>query len=548
MNKKWLFSGVFIALLIVLAACTNKATNNENSGSKTETSVGPKVMAKAEKLEGKKVREVNLTAREQKWELRKDKTIDAWTYDGSVPGREIRIKEGEAIKVTLKNTLPKPVSIHWHGVPVSNTQDGIPGVTQDAVEPGQEYTYKFVADTPGTYWYHSHQDSVNQVDKGLYGAFIVESKEDMKYDRDYALVLDEWESKEKKDSDMEGMDHSGMNMSGGDKKSKDKMEGMDHSNMDMGKKDEMNGMDDTKDNSKEDNSSSMSGMDHDMSSYDIYTVNGKTFDNRKPVIAKKGEKVKLRFINAGYMSHKIHVPIVYKITNVDGQPVNQPSDQTNKVLSVAPGERYDIEFTATGENFTIDCHGNMKAAKDMRINVQGKPGNNTPISHSKESGEVKLDQLGKPKPGELSLNDSFDLEYAMDLGTKMKSGEMVYTINDKTYPKTKNLQVNKGDKVKVTLKNTSMDNSDHPMHLHGHFFQVLSKNGKPVKGAPLMKDTLNVKPGETYEVAFVADNPGNWMFHCHDLHHASAGMMTMVKYKNFKEFYKDKGKVNNITE
>jgi FtsP/CotA-like multicopper oxidase with cupredoxin domain len=78
------------------------------------------------------------------------------------------------------------------------------------------------------------------------------------------------------------------------------------------------------------------------------------------------------------------------------------------------------------------------------------------------------------------------------------------------------------------------------MHLHGHFFQVLSKNGKPIAGSPLIKDTLNVKPGEEYVVAFKADNPGNWMFHCHDLHHASAGMVTEVKYKDYKSDYTPK--------
>lgn len=89
---------------------------------------------------------------------------------------------------------------------------------------------------------------------------------------------------------------------------------------------------------------------------------------------------------------------------------------------------------------------------------------------------------------------------------------------------------------------------DHPMHLHGHFFQVLSKNGKPVQGSPIMKDTLNVKPGETYEVAFEADNPGEWMFHCHDLHHASAGMVTDVMYDDYQNNYTPDPNVNNVPE
>ncbi len=104
----------------------------------------------------------------------------------------------------------------------------------------------------------------------------------------------------------------------------------------------------------------------------------------------------------------------------------------------------------------------------------------------------------------------------------------VFTINGKAYADVPPLHVKKGDKVLVTMNNVG--SSDHPMHLHGHFFQILSKAGKPLTGAPLMKDTLNVKPGETYVVAFAADNPGDWMFHCHDLHHAAAGMVSEVKY------------------
>jgi FtsP/CotA-like multicopper oxidase with cupredoxin domain len=117
----------------------------------------------------------------------------------------------------------------------------------------------------------------------------------------------------------------------------------------------------------------------------------------------------------------------------------------------------------------------------------------------------------------------------MDLNAGMDNNGMIYTINGKTFPNFDPIKVRRGDRVKVKLVNRDPMNN-HPMHLHGHFFQILSKNGKPVTGSPIYKDTLNVKPGETDEVAFLADNPGNWLFHCHDLHHASAGMVTEVNY------------------
>ncbi|WP_188453350.1 multicopper oxidase family protein [Virgibacillus oceani] len=515
MKKIYLF--IIIIMVSILAACSQQSSgSNDQEKQSEEVESQTTNQASAKDTDEKKVNEINLTAKEVKWTLSPDKTITAWTYNGTVPGEQIRVKEGELVRVNLTNELDKPVTIHWHGVPVPNTEDGIPGVTQDAIVPGKTYTYEFVANTPGTYWYHSHQNGVEQIDKGLYGTFIVEPKKGVNVDRDYTLVLDEWES---------GNEGHGMDMEG----------------MDMGDMDNMA-------NHSESEGSSMMG--HDMSSYDIFTINGKTYKENKPLIVKKGDKVKLRFVNAGYMVHKIHIPVDYKVTHVDGQKVNNPEIQKGSVLEVAPGERYDIKFIADGSgDFTIDCHGEMDAAKDMKIDVVYKEGNGKKIEHSQPSTKVDLTTLGEDAEAQFTLEDEFDVEYTMDLGTKMDMSNedmgMAWTINGETYPNVPPLKIDKGDKVKVTLTNNSMDESTHPMHLHGHFFQVLSKNGQPLEGSPIIKDTLNVKPGETYEVAFIADNPGNWLFHCHDLHHASSGMVMLVKYNNFEEFYTDTGKVDN---
>lgn len=518
---------IFIAILgiSILAACSQQSSVKDDNKTQSSEEV---VQVKTENTDGKKVNEFNLTAQEKEWSLSPEKTITAWTYNGTVPGEQIRVKEGEVVKVNLTNELEEPVSIHWHGIPVPNTQDGIPGVTQDAVVPGETYTYEFVANDPGTYWYHSHQNGVEQLDKGLYGTIIVESEEDKNVDRDYTLVLDEWESgTHTETSEMENMD----------------MNNMDHANMDM---ENMEGMD------MDEGSSNDAMMGHDMSSYDIYTINGKTYEETEPLNVKKGETVKLRFVNAGYMAHQIHIPVDYKVTHVDGQKVNNPQTINGSVLEVAPGERVDIEFVADGSgDFTIDCHGEMEAAQDMKIDVVYEDGSGQKAKHNSTTDLVDITALGEKTDSQFSLNDEFDVEYEMELSTKMDENAemgMVWAINGETYPDAPPIEVNKGDKVKVTLTNNSMDQADHPMHLHGHFFQVLSKNGEELKGSPIIKDTLNVKYGETYEVAFIADNPGNWLFHCHDLHHASNGMVTMVKYNNFEEFYKDTGKVDNQPE
>jgi len=513
MKKLWF--GVLLAVFIAIGvACSNVDPHESaqkhdmanmngqgenaarNSGENLPLATNTKV------LSGK---EFYITAKEALLKINDKVRLPVYTYNGSVPGPELHVKQGDRVKIHFKNDLPVPTAIHWHGYPVSNNQDGVPGVTMDAIKPGKTYTYEFTATVPGTYWYHSHQDSVNQVDEGLYGALIVEPKNKATFDREYTLVLDEWMSHGNAQMNMAGMDHGDMN----------------HGSCSG------EGQTDT------------NGSCHDMGMYDLFTINGKSGSAIKPLKVKQGEKVRLRLINAGYMTHALHLHgHAYKIVATDGHPLNDPQPIKDKLLNIAPGERYDIEFTANhpGE-WLLECHGNMKGAAGMKVKIQyeGAKSSTDKANAKEDLPAVELTKYGKPASGPFTLDQKYDVSYTMRLGTAMGKNGMVYTINGKTYPETAPLYVKTGDLVKVKLVNASP--VDHPMHLHGHFFQVLSKNGKPLTGSPLIKDTLNVKPGEEYVVAFKADNPGDWMFHCHELHHASAGMVTEVKYKDYKSDY-----------
>ncbi|TCL45944.1 FtsP/CotA-like multicopper oxidase with cupredoxin domain [Thermolongibacillus altinsuensis] len=377
----------------------------------------------------------------------------------------------------------------------------------NAIKPGETFTYEFTATVPGTYFYHSHQESAKQLDKGLYGTLIVEPKTGEKVDRDYTLVLDEW---------MSNPDEGHIDMNG-----------MDHSNMHHG-------------NHSDDEQMNMSGMNHDMSMYDLFTINGKSGSAIEPLKVKKGERVLLRLVNAGYMSHKLHLHgHDFKIVATDGQPLKDPQSIKDELLNIAPGERYDIEFVADNPGkWLLECHGDMKGTDGMKVKIQyeGETGKADKLNAKEKLPIVDITKYGKNELGPFTLDQKYDVEYTMDLGTEMGKNGMIFTINGKTYPETKPINIKKGDLVKVKMINNSPTDV-HPMHLHGHFFQVLSKNGKPITGSPLMKDSLNLEPGEEYVIAFKADNPGNWMFHCHDLHHASAGMVTEVKYRDYKSSY-----------
>jgi FtsP/CotA-like multicopper oxidase with cupredoxin domain len=526
MKKKLLFAGIVTGTLL-LTACGQtdksvatqppvKAENNKESAQSAAriTNQGNQVI-------------VDLVAKESQQEMKPGLTMPVWTYGGKVPGQEIRVKQGQEVVVNLKNELPDNVTIHWHGYPVPSEMDGVPGMSQNSIKPGETFTYKFKATVPGTYWYHSHKNSAAQVDKGLYGALIVEKPNEAKQDKDYTLILDEWETAVAKGDSMEGMDHSKMGgMSGNDNgdNNSQSMNGMDHSKM---------GNMNMSNNSTNSNGQSMQMMDH-MASYDLFTVNGKSGSLIEPLAAKTGETVRLRFINAGYQLRLMdfgNVP--YKVVTTDGQDIQGPQEIKGKLLSIGPGERYDVVLTVPSSSFEIIDRTERPAAKDVKITVQNQD-NKTVVQNNNVATDVlDITTYGKAttKPEKRKYDKEFKMvfEDVMDHSSDMG---MKYTINGKSFPDTEKLMVKKGEYVKVTYVNKGQAN--HPMHLHGHFVKVLSKNGKPVSGSPIIKDTLTVKPGETYEVEFVADNPGNWMFHCHDLHHASTGMMTTVEYEGYK--------------
>ncbi|MCR8644348.1 multicopper oxidase family protein [Paenibacillus sp. N1-5-1-14] len=564
MNNKWIKSIVLLgALAVVTTGCLGKkdmagmdhsnmpgmdmASPSPNATAASSGHGNMKMVVPTPVLDASK--EITITAQASNMTAADGKMMPVWTFNNSVPGPQIRAKVGDTIKVVLKNELDDPVSIHWHGYPVPNTMDGIPGMTQDAVVKGKSFTYEFKATIPGTYWYHSHQDSVNQLDKGLYGSLIVEDPNE-KFDRDYTLVLDEWMSMGSMDMGTDkakasdAPKESPKAASGHDMGN---MAGMDHSKMESNK-------DASKDASKEAKADDHSGMnmaEHDMSMYDMYTINGKSGDAIDKLVIKEGDKVRIRLINAGYITHKMHLHgHEFKVIALDGQPVNSPAVIQDQAIAIAPGERYDIEFTANNPgSWLLEEHGTEDRMKNMRavIQYEGSTKQTDQSNMAEKLPEFDLASYGKQSQTKFSVDQKFDQEVMMNLNTAMKGNEMVYTINDKIFPDTDPIKVKKGEKVKVTFVNKS-PKDDHPMHLHGHFFQVISKNGQPLTGAPVIKDTLNVKPGETYVIAFKADNPGDWMFHCHDLHHASTGMMSEVHYSDYTKEYKPDPTVPNKPE
>lgn len=497
-----IITGLSFALYIRNDSNMNmEMTNTDSTNTPTQLSSHSYANNIVSPKPGQPIKKFHLYALEGTNEIVKGVYKPIWGYNGRVPGEEIRVTQGDFVEVTLTNILPDPVTIHWHGYPLNSAMDGVPGINQDAIRQGESFTYRFSADVPGTYWYHSHQKGSSQVDKGLYGALIVEPKVWDKPDKDFTLILDEWTESNGGMESMQGMGNSTATF-----------------------------------NSAEEASLAEEKAMSDM--YNIYTVNGKSGELISPLDVNQGDVVRLRFINAGYRSHTVHIPGTnIKVVSTDGQDINGAQIIKDKLVTISPGERYDIEFAVEDtKSFYIDFHDNNKFNEQIKIPVYVNDNKQEFIAEDLEELELlNFTDYGTPTDGSYLLKQEYDEVYEIDLGIKLKDGSLKYTLNGETFTDLPSLKLTKGNLVQVTYTNKS--NVDHPMHLHGHFFQVIAKDGKAVSGATLSKDTLLIKPNESYTIAFRADNPGEWVQHCHELHHAAGGMMQKIEYIDFESNY-----------
>jgi FtsP/CotA-like multicopper oxidase with cupredoxin domain len=249
------------------------------------------------------VKVFELRTKAVKWPILDGVTVTAFTYNGTVPGPMIRVTEGDRVKIIVTNELPVPTTIHWHGVEVPNAMDGVPGVTQDPIQPGGTFTYEFAAKPAGTFWYHSHFEGDVQVMAGLYAPFIIDPREtepDLPA-VDKVLMISEWLQR------------------GGQTFAAMPMQGMEPN---------------------------------------YFTINGKSYPFTETVTVRKGERVRLRLIATGQFIHPMHLHgMPFKVIATDGHPVPEAAQLTKDTLSIAPGERYDIEFVAaeTGQ-WMLHCH------------------------------------------------------------------------------------------------------------------------------------------------------------------------------------------------
>jgi FtsP/CotA-like multicopper oxidase with cupredoxin domain len=415
--------------------------------------------------------------------------VSTWAYGDTIPGAPFRATAGDRVRVSFTNDLPAPTSVHWHGLAIRNDMDGVPGVTTPEVPPGGTFAFDFVVPDPGTHWFHPHTGL--QLDRGLYAPFVIDDPDEPgAYDDEWVIVLDDWTdgvgpSPEQILADLQA--NAGGSMMGG-----------------------MGGM-----------GGGMMGRDGGDVSYPLFLINGRTATDPDVLAAKPGQKVRLRIINAGsdtifelaLAGHDLLV------THTDGYPVNPV---TARVLRIGMGERYDATVTLADGVFPLVA---QPVGKDglARAIIRTGSGSVPEVGYRPpelDGYPLTVDALTAAPGAALPARDPDSVQ---DLALAGGMGPYVWTINRRTYDQTRPLTIRAGQAGRLRITNHSM--MSHPLHVHGHTFQLGRAGGTGPR-----KDTVLVPPMAAVNVDFAATNPGTWMVHCHNAYHAEAGMMTRLEY------------------
>ncbi|MFP6730830.1 MAG: multicopper oxidase family protein [Alphaproteobacteria bacterium] len=436
---------------------------------------------------------IDLTAAPDKAPLLEDGgETSVWAYNGKTPGPTLRVRRGETIRVRLHNGLEQPTSIHWHGIRIDNAMDGVSGLTQDPAPPGGTFDYVFSAPDSGSFWYHPHHRSWEQMARGLYGLLIVEEDAPVMVEREIEFVADDWRLN------------------------------------DQGQIDEAS-------------FGSMMDWSHQGRLGNWLTVNGLT----EPAIpVRSGERLRLRCVNVANARTLAfdfdRDQLSAWVVALDGQPI-VPTELASDGLRLAPAQRADLivdVLEPPGGSIPIYEVSTRERIQAAILMVSAT----APLRQVPPPAPDPLP--ANPLPQKLSLHDAQVIPLLMEggamggmrearyQGAMLDIGDLVATgkvwafngIVGRTADPLARIPL--GRTVVIDMINDTA--WPHAMHLHGHHFRVVERGGKTVTGTP-WRDTELVERGKRVSIAFVADNPGKWLFHCHMLEHQAAGMIAWIE-------------------
>jgi len=402
-------------------------------------------------------------------------TAQAWSFNGTMPGPQLRLREGQTLRVRFRNDLPEATSIHWHGQPVMLGMDGVPGLSRPAIASGQEFLYELNGLRPGTYWFHPHGGEM-QLDVGLAGMLIVDpadSRQDPPFDLEYAVMLDDWNDP----------------LGGG---------------------------------------------------FVGHLLNGKASSGQAPLRVQAGQRLRLRLLNAAAVTNYV-VALdghALTVTHADGSRV-QPV--TVQAIPIGIGERYDVLVDCTNPGvWSLAVAGienrNVTVVRGI-LEYAGQTQQPPPpgyVPPNLANGSLLSYAQLAAWASVLPITPTPDRSFTATLGMAMSQGGMRHTINGQAWPNVTPFEVAPGDQAQMTIVNSGMMMRPeyHPMHVHGHFFRLLGTAGGNAR--PPVKDTVLIRPvgqaGSSVVVQMAMDNPGRWLFHCHNMEHMASGMMTAIDY------------------
>jgi FtsP/CotA-like multicopper oxidase with cupredoxin domain len=412
------------------------------------------------------------------------RSVPGIAVNGQYPGPEIRLREGSMLRVEVENELlDEPTSIHWHGLLLPASMDGVPDVSIFPIAPKRVFVYEYPLLQSGTYWYHSHWRLQEQI--GMAGPFVIEAgNEPLRVDHDVVIFLGDW-LHQSPYSALEALKKNPRPMA---------------------------------------TAARMADTKPDLADiqYDAFLLNGRASLDPWTYRARPGERIRLRIVNAAASTYfRLHLdghPLT--ITHADGLAV-EPVEVDHLLMGMA--EVYDAIVTLSGSgSYTLHAAAIDGSGQAIGIlhtpDTTAKPNLAIPTFRGRA---LSYSDLRAPAPTVLPPG----AVRSFTLALQGNMAKYVWTINGQAYPKSDPLVISQGDRVQVELRNeTSMW---HPMHLHGHFFRILQGAGER---APL-KHTVSVAPRESVRIEFTADNPGRWFFHCHNLYHLEAGMARIFEYE-----------------
>jgi FtsP/CotA-like multicopper oxidase with cupredoxin domain len=410
-------------------------------------------------------------------------TVKTLSYNGQVPGPLLRLREGVTVSIDVINVSANPDIVHWHGLAIDSLNDGAMEEGSPMIPAGQTHRYTFTPKPSGTRWYHTHAAAYGNLSAGTYsgqfGFLLIEGRENpARYDQEFNLAIHHWEPSFVPMVETMREQSSNMPLTPGS---------------DVG--------------------------------YKYATINDRMLGTGDPIRVKPGQRVLLRLLNASATENVVLALPGHRFTVIamDGNPIPNPTSV--EVLSLAVAERIDaiVEMNAPG---VWILGSTLEKARQLGLGIVVEYGGQSGPPMWKDPAPATWDYTqfasanAVPPPDE-----SFVLTFR-DIGQQHGSQFDSWTINNKSWPEIEPLIVSAGKRYRLVFRNGSGD--QHPLHLHRHTFEVTRIGDKHLSG--LMKDVINVTPLGTVEVDFVANNPGDTLWHCHQQLHMDYGFMQLIKY------------------